>query len=234
MIVFECNRVRAQTARSSDREGSLMGHFRRAAYRRLRSSMAWVRPTCVRCRMAALLCCLLPVCGAAHAQAFWENTHLVRITDDGDLSVSASKLQRGGYKLSGGADQRFSDWYSSNWKDVHATFLTEITPTFGIFWGFGTGEAGAKYRIEPSLRVGFLGQTQTGKRGMLSLSVMAILAGRLKEENCIADYGVIASDQVVNCRLAATTLPPSETLAYTLDVPPADRIVVSLKYEFRF
>ncbi|MBW6416387.1 hypothetical protein J5Y17_01575 [Celeribacter sp. PS-C1] len=174
------------------------------------------------------------IAAPALSQSFWERTHLVSVHDDGNLSSVAQKLGRGGYELSGGQAIRFGGWYDSNWRDIHVTFLTEIKTDFGILWGFSTGEAGEKYRIDPSLKFGVIMQKQFGKSGTLSFSFKTSVFGHLQEKNCVADYGVISGPQTVNCRLAASPLPPAETLGYTLNEAPSDRLLVTLKYQVLF
>ena len=101
-------------------------------------------------------------------------------------------------------------------------------------WGLSTGERGQKYRIEPGLKIGFLVQTEISRNSTISLSATTILAGMLTEETCIADYGAIGGVQTVNCRLAASTLPPAETLQHLFDDPPTDKIDLTLRYQLRF
>ena len=101
-------------------------------------------------------------------------------------------------------------------------------------WGFGTGEGGAKYHIEPSLKFGFLATEPVGDGGLLSLSVTTVLGGYFREGSCTANYGAIGGVQEVNCRMAASVLRPSETLDYLVNTPPSDQVSVSLRYRLEF
>ena len=61
-----------------------------------------------------------------------------------------------------------------------------------------------------------------------------MLGGTLHEKSCSADYGQIGGVQEVNCRLAASTLPPAETLRYLLNEKPYNHNQVSLMLTWRF
>ncbi|WP_126977715.1 hypothetical protein [Frigidibacter oleivorans] len=161
-------------------------------------------------------------------------TNLVSLRQGGQRSTDVRSLRPGGYELSDGTRVRFRDWYSSDWEDLSILLLTQVTPDFGILWGVSTGESGPKYRIDPSLRLGFTRQWQVSPNAFLTLTASTILGGSVTEETCTADYGAIGGVQEVNCRLAASTLAPSETLQYLLDVPPYDRHVVTLSYRWNF
>lgn len=112
--------------------------------------------------------------------------------------------------------------------------LSPINSNSGMIWGFGTGESGAKYHIEPSLKIGFLATQPVGENGLLSLSVSTVAGGYFREGTCTADYGAIGGIQEVNCRMADSILPPAETLDYLVNQPPMDQASVSLRYRLRF
>jgi len=177
---------------------------------------------------------LLTVSGQVQASDLAERTHLIGV----DLGTSLSDIPRSargsGYDLSDGTPVRFEGWYRDRVPNFHFDFLTEITPDFGLLWGVGTGEYGEKYRIDPSLRVGFLHTRQVGRHGVLSLRLTTRLGGRLRERSCTADYGDIGGVQQVNCRLAATPLEPSDTLGFLWDEKPGDRLQASVGLVFRF
>jgi hypothetical protein len=62
-----------------------------------------------------------------------------------------------------------------------------------------------------------------------------IFGGKLTEKACMADYGEYAGGyQKVNCRLAATPLPPEETMRYLVNEKPVNhwKISVDLSYVF--
>ena len=182
----------------------------------------------------SILCCALAISLPAHAQDFWERTHLVDVRVGSSLSRTAVDLSYGGYELSDGTPVSFEGWYTSSWKDLGITFMTELSDEFGLYWGVGTGERGEKYEIEPSLKLGFLYLLPLSDQAALSVSASRVFGGRLKEETCVADYGAIGGVQTVNCRLAASILPPRKTLDYLADEPPADRTQVSVRFVIRF
>lgn len=161
-------------------------------------------------------------------------THWVGIQFGSALSRQVSSLRGQGYELSGGQPVRFENWYRSNWKDLQLTWMTEINPKLGLLWGLGTGERGAKYRIDPSLQLGLIFQQPLSAQSAFSFRVSTRLGGRLKEKTCVADYGQIGGVQTVNCRLAATELPPAETLKYLFNESPSDRLLFALRYEKKF
>lgn len=168
-------------------------------------------------------------------QAFWSDTWLVGVSDSTPRSEIAASLRRGSYELSDGTRVRFDRWYRARgWREVRADFLTRLTPTTGLTWGVASGERGLKYRLDPSLRVGLLHQIALSRRATVSLAASTGLGGALTEKPCIADYGAIGGIQTVNCRLAATPLPPSDTLAYLLHMPAAEEVELSVIYELRF
>ena len=187
--------------------------------------------------ISCLILCLTAVFlsnSSLQAQSFSENTHLIDIRAGSDLTGKVRKISYGGYELSDGTPVSFRKWYKSNWTDVSLTWMTEINRNFGVYWGLSTGESGKKYRIQPGVKIGFLLQAELTRNSTISLSATTILAGMLTEKPCIADYGAIGGVQTVNCRLAASTLPPSETLQHLFNDPPPDKIDMSLRYQLRF
>lgn len=186
----------------------------------------------LRAALTVWLCLHSPIEGA-RAQPFLEDAQLVdaRLSS---LSYTADDLGKGYGNLAGGGTYSFERWYDNDFGDLRLTMLTPVNRNLGIFWGFGTGESGEKYQIDPSVKVGFLAIEPVGDNGTLSLSVSVVLGGYLREKSCTADYGAIGGLQAVNCRMADSVLPPSETLKYLLDEPPGDQVSVSLRYEVRF
>ena len=183
---------------------------------------------------ASLVAGLLLTSGPAAADVGLEDTFLTRVSLGSDLSGIPRDARGQGYELSGGERVSFDDWYRVRSPDLRVDFLTELTPDFGLLWGFGTGERGEKYHVEPSLRVGFLYTAPVGETGTFSFSLTTRLGGRLRERACTADYGAIGGVQRVNCRLAATPLEPRETLQYLWDEAPGDRVEASVRLVFRF
>ena len=146
-------------------------------------------------------------------------TSLVDIHQGSPLSDRARGLGDGGYELQNGSWQSFNRWYRTRWVDMHVDLLTQITNDTGILWGFGTGEQGEKYRIEPSFKLGFLTQVHPSANSILSLSFTTTFGGSLSEKSCEADYGDLGTYNV-NCRLAAGEMAPEETLKYLVNAKP--------------
>jgi hypothetical protein len=183
-----------------------------------------------------LQCSLLFVAGAAltpieqiHAQSylyrgdsFVKSTYFVNITQETTTSLRAKELRNGGYETSSGAYIDFNRWYSPKWTDTRISWVTQVTPKLSILWGVSTGEKAEKYTITPSLKLGVHYQTNLSKRSTLSFNASTYIGGKLNEKACIADYGDIGSVQEVNCRLAATTLAPEDTLNYLVQYKPID------------
>lgn len=169
---------------------------------------------------------------------------LVDMAQDSELTETAARLADGwydefagtrvtGYELADGTWVPFAPWYHTDWPDTRVDMLTQFGDDFGLLWGFGTGERGAKFTIDPSLRVGFVAQAHPSPNTLLSLTVRAIAWGNLNEKTCEGDYGEIAGVETVNCRLAATPLPPAETLQYLAHAEP-NRLHISLSYSASF
>lgn len=177
-----------------------------------------------------LLCASYPL----SAQDLSARTKLADVSVGGELSQMVQDISMGGYKTSGGEPVDFSHWYSSGWRNLSVTWLTALDRHTGIYWGFGTGEAGEKYHIDPAIRLGILFQRPLGNDRSLSLSAFTILGGALSERTCIADYGAIGGIQEVNCRLAASPLPPAATLNKMLDRPPLAENRISVTFTQRF
>ncbi|TGQ71379.1 MAG: hypothetical protein E5V49_03070 [Mesorhizobium sp.] len=168
------------------------------------------------CTTALLLAAL---CSASPAIAQEMTTLLVDIHQGSPLSDQARALGDGGFELQNGSRVSFNKWYHANWVDMHVDLLTQITQDTGILWGFGTGEEGEKYRIAPSLKLGFLTQLHPSANSILSLSFTTTFGGKLSEKPCQADYGDLGSFSV-NCRLAAGEMAPEETLKYLVNAKP--------------
>ncbi|MGX7874320.1 hypothetical protein ACVDG5_017590 [Mesorhizobium sp. ORM6] len=168
-------------------------------------------------RTIALL--IFALFGASPVIAQEMTTSLVDIHQGSPMSDRARGLGNGGYELQSGNRVSFNQWYHASWVDMHVDLLTQITEDTGILWGFGTGEAGEKYRIEPSLKLGFLTQMHPNANGTLSLSLTTTIGGKLTEKPCEANYGDLGTYSV-NCRLAASQMAPEETLKYLVNAKP--------------
>ena len=172
--------------------------------------------------------------GAAAARDLFDSTYLVDIRHGTRLSEEVSRLGRGGFELSGGSYLDLKRWYAQKWTEMRADFMTQVSEDIGILWGLSTGEWGAKYRIDPGFKVGLILQRRLTPSSALSVSFTTILGGRLREKTCVADYGEIGGVQEVNCRLAASTLAPSDTLKYVVNMKPPDHTWIGLRYQARF
>lgn len=183
------------------------------------------------------ICLLSIICAAlastAAAQEVLGDTILAGIGISGNSNFVRA-VSRGGTQLSNGSPVPFRPWYSSDMPDLRVTMLTPLRSDFGILWGFGTGERGKKYRIEPSLKLGFIASHRPSENSTLSLSVTAVVGGFLKERPCVANYGSIGGVQTVNCRLAASPMRPAETMDYLFDDPPRDRIEIAVTFKSQF
>ena len=186
------------------------------------------------CLTAGLAAALALGPTASQAGQFWDNTYMVGLTLGNSLSQTVDQLGTGGYELSDGTQVDFAPWYQRQWTDLHLTMLTQYSPDFGLLWGLSAGESGPKYRIYPGFQLGLLWQVFHNGNSSLTLSVSAAVAGNLEEFPCTADYGAIGGIQQVNCRLAATSLPPKDTLQYLVQAPSPDNGLVSLTYSLRF
>lgn len=184
-------------------------------------------------RMRWVAAALLVVAGAP-SRAAMEETRLLEFRTGSALSQSVRAYQSRGYELSDGTPIVFGDWYRSNWPDTHMSFLTPLSSNVGLIWGFGTGEKGGQYEIQPSVKIGFIAIRDIGENETLTFSVRGVIGGHLGERPCRAGYGAIGGSYLVNCRLAATTMRPADTLDHLFDSSPVDRFSVSLRYRLDF
>ena len=166
--------------------------------------------------------------------SFWDSTYLVDVQQGSHQSQVVSGLRNGGFELAAGEAIGFNDWYRSNWTDTSLIWMTQVTKNLGILFGASTGEKGKKYTIDPSLRLGLVAHMQPARNMFLSFRATTNLGGRLREKSCTADYGEIGGVQEVNCRLAASTLPPEETLQYLLNAKPYNRNHISVTLSWQF
>jgi hypothetical protein len=172
--------------------------------------------------------------GPARACDIVGQTFLLNIKQGSPLSDQVYKLGLGSFELSGGGVVDFRRWYRQNWMEMRVDFMTQIAESFGILWGVSSGEWGPKYRIAPGFKIGFILQSQLTPLSSISISVTSLIGGRLREKTCEADYGDIGGMQSVNCRLAASTMQPSEMLKYLVNTKPPDWFWVGFRYQARF
>ena len=187
-------------------------------------------------RRAGALAAVLVFSPFAPAQAYEviEQTYVVGVKQGTPLSERVFRLGFGSYELSGGGNVDFRRWYGQKWTEMRIDLMTQVSKGAGILWGFSTGEWGQKYRIAPGFKIGVILQTELSPMSSISISFTTLLGGRLREKSCVADYGDIGGVQEVNCRLAASPLPPAETLKYLVNMKPPDRNWVGLRYLARF
>lgn len=169
-----------------------------------------------------------------NALAWLKNVHLIELQQGSELSNRANSLASGGYELANGQYQPFREWYASRLPDMRITWLGQVTQEFGLIFGLSTGERGKKYTIDPSVKLGFIAQAMNGRNTTITLQATTILGGMLREKTCTADYGEIGGTQEVNCRLAATTMQPADTLTYLVKEKPANRVHITLSVNWKF
>ncbi len=187
--------------------------------------------------MAAAWVCTAPAAAfeSLAAPEVRASTRLFDVTVRSELSQKVRAFRDQPYELSAGALAPLEDWYRPRTlPDTVFRFLTPFGPDNGLVWGFGTGERGRKYRIDPSIHLGWAHQTWLSPRTRMGLQISAQLGGRLRERSCTADYGDIGGVTAVNCRLAATEMPPEQTLALLANTGPERRIRVHLSFSHSF
>lgn len=181
---------------------------------------------------------LLAASTVAYANDFTDATYLVELTQGSILSEKAYSLRQGGYESATGDNITFDKWYKSKWIDTRVTFMTQVfgepKQSLGILWGFSTGEKALKYTIAPSIKLGAVYAFNPTKNSSLNIKGSYIFGGKLKEKSCTADYGDIGGVQEVNCRLAASTLAPADTLQYMLNERPRDYKTIAVQYTWNF
>jgi hypothetical protein len=183
-----------------------------------------------------LACCfiLLATTPRAVAQDFLEDTFLLNVSLGSHRSEIAQDLTYGGYELSDGTPVDFVNWYTPRFPELNVLFLTQINPAIGMTWGVSLGEEGVKYRIDPGVWIGLVYRRELGRQSSLTFSAVTLLGGNFRERTCIGDYGDIGGIQVVNCRLAASVLPPAQTLDFLINERGYLETRVSVRYSYRF
>jgi hypothetical protein len=181
---------------------------------------------------------------SAHAQSrnlasfdfefFAARTALLDIAIDSARTARIAHAARTRYELSDGTPVDASDWYQARRRDFSVNFLTAFSDNFGLIWGVAAGDTGPKYTISPSFKIGFIAQHQLAPLTWLTLRATIDLGGMTEEFPCTANYGEIGGIQPVNCRLAATPLPPEETLNHLFRDTLGGAPQVSLTFTHRF
>jgi len=172
--------------------------------------------------------------GLATLEATRLGSQLIVLQQGTGQSRKVRGLSRQQFELADGLPADVRGWFSASWTDTELSFLTPLRRDTGIVWGFSTGERGPKYRIDPSVHLGFRYLNTMGPRTWWSFQLTTWLGGRLRERSCTADYGEIGGVQEVNCRLAASELPPAETLAYLINERPDNRTRITWRFSHDF
>lgn len=182
--------------------------------------------------LGAICSCALLLTAPSHAkgQVLPEGTRLSNLKMGSAFETTTRQTARGGYELEGGRFKSLGDWYSSDWRDLSVILETPLNDNSWLTWGFSTGERGDKYRVQPSLIVGFQKVWTIRDSSFLTFDITARIGGHLQEDPCSANYSLSNEQVAVNCRLAASLLPPDQTLDYLWDVAPPDRLRVSLGF----
>ncbi|MCZ8336336.1 MAG: hypothetical protein O9328_18905 [Rhodobacteraceae bacterium] len=165
--------------------------------------------------------------------AMASDTHLLDIYAGSARSDQVSAVKWDSYELADGEVVQFYDWYAPAIPDLTVLMLTQLSDNFGIIWGVSFGERGEKYRIDPALHLGLTWRLRLSEAATLTTSVHTLIGGRLRESSCSADYGIFGVSEV-NCRLAASLLPPEETLSYKFDTPGWKESRVTIRFEYLF
>lgn len=173
-------------------------------------------------------------CTSALAFDFFDNTFLVELKQGGVLTDKASAMGDTRYESQTGSLITLNHLYRSSWTDMHATFMTQLSPQFGIVWGVSTGERAKKYEIAPSFKLGAVFMQPVTKNSSLTFRGSYIFGGASKEKACTADYGDVGGIQAVNCRLAATPMEPSATLQYMVNERPRDWRMITVQFNMSF
>jgi len=177
---------------------------------------------------------LTSVTASSHGFQPQQDLHLIGFDVGSPLAMFPDQARRQGFELSDGTYQTFDRWYRTTFPEIRVDFLYVVEPDFALIFGLGSGQYGEKFQIDPSFNIGFIRQVDVGENGTLSLRLTTRLGGELREKPCIANYGDIGGVQRVNCRLAATPLPPKDTLSFLWREKPEDRIRASINLVFRF
>lgn len=149
-------------------------------------------------------------------------------------SSLAASLGVGGYELSDGTRVSFRQWYQPRIQTMNLLFRSEVAEGTDLVWGVATAESGKKYRISAGVWLGLHHQARLGRNATLSASLLTLVGGGLHERPCQADYGELGGGVSVNCRLAASALPPDQTLDYLVRARGWSETVLTLRYELRF
>lgn len=158
------------------------------------------------------------------------STQWVEFSQGLELSKLGATYRAGGYESSAGQWIGFDRWYRPRWTDTRMVWMTPLSPELGLLWGGSTGEQAKKYKISPSLKLGFVYRTSLGGNAFFSINASSVIGGRMTESPCLASYGEFQVIAQVNCRLAATEMAPAETLKHLTRALPPDRHQAQVRY----
>jgi hypothetical protein len=167
------------------------------------------------------------------APASASDTHLLDVYFGSSRSDQVRSIKTGSFELADGQEVRFDEWFSPVFPELTVLMLTDLSDDLGLIWGLSMGERGEKYRIDPAIHLGLTWKLRLSERATLSTSLHTLIGGHLRERSCSADYGTLGISEV-NCRLAASLLPPEETLDYMLDMPGWKETRLSIRFELVF
>ena len=168
------------------------------------------------------------------ADNFFSDSALIGIYTGSKRSSLMKSVRSGTYELSNGEPVSFAEWYTPKLPEINVVFLKPTSDAFGLIWGAGSGEYAEKYKISPSIHLGMLYRHRITDNMSLNFRGVYILGGWLREKTCTADYGEIGGVQVVNCRLAATTLAPEDTLEFLIKERGEIDSYISFDFTLRF
>lgn len=172
--------------------------------------------------------------GLSHDDSIWGRSRLVDLTHGALNSDLVRSAAIAGFELSGGEQVDLQRWYSPSLPNLSATVLTEVSPNLGVIWGGAIGERGEKYTLGPTATLGIVFRKSIAHNLSLGLEMSGIYGGKLRERACLGNFGAIGGVLQVNCRLAATLIPPKETLEYLWNEPARAVGVLRLTLQWSF
>ncbi len=179
---------------------------------------------------------LLPT--SASAQSGGRSITLFDLHQGDTLSDMALAFSTEGYFLQGdngsvGPWQSMAPFYATHWREVTARSLLTLDADHGVVFGLTTGEAGEKYKIDPSIILAFIDQMHPRLNATLTIQAGTSFFGHMTEYPCVGDFGDVGSSITVNCRLAASQINTEESLKYLVNQDPS-RLSLTVSYVGNF
>ena len=176
--------------------------------------------------------------GVAFGQDDQRSIAIYDIHQGDPLSDLAWSFSQEGFFLqpvdgSTGPWQSMAPFYATHWREVTAKALLTLDANHGIVFGLTTGEEGEKYKIDPSIILGFIAQSHPRLNGTLTLQAGTSLFGHMTEYPCVGDFGAVGSDITVNCRLAADMVNTDDSLKFLVNEDPS-RLSLTVSYVGNF